>query len=469
MREISVQLAILGGGPAGYVAAIRAAQLGATVALIEERELGGTCLNRGCIPTKALLGTSETAQHIKKAIQHGITANLVSMDWNVAVTRKERVVKNLRMGLEHLMSLNRIEFVRGRGSVENKNRVLVSIGDGYTAVNCKKLIIATGSEPLLPEVKGIHLDGVITSDKVLELKEIPDRLVIIGAGAIGIEFATMFNSVGSQVTVVEIHENILPQEDGEITNELLKIMKRQGIKFKLGSRVKGIARSRKDELTVVIDENGTETTVSATTVLVAVGRKLRGCSEDILALGVEFDKERIVVDDYMETSVKGVYAAGDVIGGKLLAHLAFAEGRTAAQNALGFQNKLNYDAVPSCIYTSPEVASVGLNEEDAKQRDIEVSTGRFYFRSNGRALCKGERDGLVKVVVNKETGVMLGAQILGDSAAEMISEITLAITLGAKAEVLADMIHPHPTLSEAIMEACGDAIGRSIHSDRVRK
>jgi dihydrolipoamide dehydrogenase len=466
MKEIGVQLAILGGGPAGYVAAIRAAQLGVAVALIEERDLGGTCLNRGCIPTKALLKTSEMAYLIRKSKELGIAATLDDVDWNLAVARKDRVVKNLRMGLEHLMKLNGISLVQGRGRIESRNRILVATSDEDTAVNCEKLIITTGSEPLLPEIEGIHLDGVITSDEALELQEIPDRLVIIGAGAIGLEFATMFNSAGSHVTVVEIQEGILPQLDREIADELLKVMKRQGIKFRLGSRVEKIAEGG-GELVVVIDEKGAATTVKATTVLVAVGRRLRSFSEDILALGLRLDRGRIVVDELMETSIEGIYAAGDVIGGSLLAHLAFAEGRTAAQNALGYRSRLNYEAVPSCVYTNPEVASVGLNEEIAKERGIEVGAGRFYFRSNGRALCKGARDGLVKVVTDKKTGIVLGAQILGDSAAEMISEVTLAITLRARAEVLADMIHPHPTLSEAIMEACGDAVGRAIHSNRV--
>ena len=388
LKEVNVQIAVLGGGPAGYVAAIRAVQLGADVALIEERELGGTCLNRGCIPTKALLRTAETAVLIKKTKEFGVTSSVGSVNWELAVTRKNRVVKNLRIGLEHLMKLNGISLIQGRGRIENKNRLSVSTADGELAVNCSKLIITTGSEPLYPEIKGIHLKGVITSDEALELTEIPESILIIGAGAIGLEFATMFNSTGSSVTVVELQENILPQEDKEITGELLKIMRRQGIKFKLGSRVKEIERSD-DNLAVVIDENSAEKTVCVKAVLVAVGRKLRSFSDDILALGLELEKGRIVVNEHLETSLKGVYAAGDVIGGKLLAHLAFAEGRTAAQNALGFQSKLNYDAVPSCVYTNPEVASVGLSGEEAMRRGIEVSAGRFYFRSNGRALVQG--------------------------------------------------------------------------------
>lgn len=464
MREIGVQLAVLGGGPAGYVAAIRGAQLGATVALIEEREIGGTCLNRGCIPTKALLRSSEAAGLIRRSKEFGIVAEIKGTDWGTAIARKDRVVKNLRMGLEHLISQNRIQLVRGHGAVENKNRIMVADGVVETVVSCEKLIIATGSEPLLPDLPGIGLPGVITSDDALELPEIPESVLIIGAGAIGLEFATIYNKFGSAVTVVELENRILPREDAEIAGELLKIMKRKGIRFWLGARVREISRGE-GGLTVTIEADGTKT-LTVEKVLVAIGRKLNTSSDDLLTLGLQMEKGRIVVNERMETSLDGVYAAGDVVGGKLLAHLAFAEGRVAAQNALGELSSLDYDTVPSCVYTDPEVASVGLSEEDARMRGIEVAVGRFYFRSNGRAQCLGERDGLVKVVVGRREKTVLGAQILGANAAELISELTLAVTLKARADLLADMIHPHPTLSEAVMEACGDALGRSIHGVR---
>ncbi|MGB9791193.1 MAG: dihydrolipoyl dehydrogenase [Thermacetogeniaceae bacterium] len=463
LQEIEVQLAVLGGGPAGYVAAIRGAQLGATVALIEEREIGGTCLNRGCIPTKALLRSSEVAGLIRRSKEFGIVAEIKGTDWATALARKDRVVKNLRMGLEHLISQNRIQLVRGHGVVENKNRIVVKGGAAETAVSCNKLIIATGSEPLLPDLPGIGLPGVITSDDALELPEIPESVLIIGAGAVGLEFATIFNKFGSAVTVVELENRILPREDPEVAGELLKIMKRKGIRFWLGARVREISQGE-GGLTVTIEADGTKT-LTVDKVLVAVGRKLN-TSDDLLTLGLQMEKGRIVVNERMETSIDGVYAAGDVVGGKLLAHLAFAEGRVAAQNALGNLSSLDYDTVPSCVYTDPEVASVGLSEEEAKRRGIEVAVGRFYFRSNGRAQCLGEREGLVKVVVDRREKTVLGAQILGANAAELISELTLAVTLKAKADLLADMIHPHPTLSEAVMEACGDALGRSIHGVR---
>jgi dihydrolipoamide dehydrogenase len=367
MKEIETKIAVLGGGPAGYVAAIRAAQLGATVAVIEARELGGTCLNRGCIPSKALLKTSEVANVIRRSKEFGIEASVQTVDWNTAAARKNRVVKNLCMGLEHLMSLNKIQMVRGRGLVENKNRVLVSNGCEDITVNCEKLLVTTGSEPLIPDIPGIGLDGVITSDDALELIEVPESVLIIGAGAIGLEFATIFNSAGSNGTVVELAGRILPQEDSEITGELMKVMRRQGVKFKLASRVKEI---REDDagLSAVVTTGNVESSIVVQKVLVAVGRSLNSLSNDLLKLGLQVDRGRVVVDEHLETSVKDVYAAGDVIGGKLLAHLAFAEGKTAAQNALGQVSVINYDGVPACVYTNPEVASVGLSEAEAVRK-----------------------------------------------------------------------------------------------------
>ncbi|KJR47488.1 Dihydrolipoamide dehydrogenase [Desulfosporosinus sp. I2] len=458
----SSDICVLGGGPAGYVAAIRAAQLGAKVSLIEHREVGGTCLNRGCIPTKALLKTSEVLNLLSKSKEFGIAATVSSIDARVLQSRKDRVVKSLRMGVEHLLSKNGIDVLKGKGRIESSKRVIVNTEDGEVAVNCNRLIITTGSEPLIPNIQGIKLAGVLTSDEALELTEIPESITIIGAGAIGMEFATLYHSLGSKVTVIEVKDTIIPNEDKEITAELLKIMKRQGIKFQLGSKVKGISESPNGfETRVYVD--GKEVSLITEKILVAVGRKLGGVSPDISALGVEVTKGSIVVNERMETNVPGVYAAGDVIGGSLLAHLAFAEGRVAAENALGIKSRLNYTAVPSCVYTNPEVAAVGLSEDQAKEKGIAVKVGRFDFRNNGRALCHGEREGFVKVITEEGTGVILGARILGPHASELITEITLAVSLGVKAEVLADMIHPHPALAEAVMEACGDAIGRAIH------
>jgi len=459
---VQADIAVLGGGPAGYVAALRAAQLGAAVVLIEAREIGGVCLNRGCIPTKALLRSSEVAYLIKKAGEFGVDAGLEAVNWVKSSGRKEKIVKSLRVGLDYLLTQNKVQILKGTGEVRSANCILVNTGEGEIIVNCRKLIITTGSEPLLPAIPGIGLNNVITSDDALELQEVPKNIVIIGAGAIGLEFATMFNAAGAKVNVVEIQDRILPWEDREVSAELLRILRRKGIAFKLSAGVKEIKKAE-EGLELVIEERGKDSAVKTDTLLVAVGRKLGTSIPGIAGLGIRLVNGAIAVNERMETNVPGIYAAGDVVGGRLLAHLAFAEGRVAAENALGYNSRLNYNAVPSCVYTSPEVASVGLNEEECLKKGINVKTGRFDFRINGRALCLGERDGFVKVVIDARTHVILGAQILGAQASEMISEVTLAVSLGVTADVLAELVHPHPALSEAIMEACGDAIGKAIH------
>lgn len=461
-EAINADICILGGGPAGYVAAIRASQLGAKVVLVENREIGGTCLNRGCIPTKALLKTAEALGMIKKSKEFGILAAISGTDIKNAFARKDRIVKSLCVGLEHLMAKNSIMVLSGKGTILNAGEVTVTTQEKTAAVNCKKLLITTGSEPAIPGIPGAEQDNVLTSDDALELEEIPESITIIGAGAIGLEFATWFQSLGSKVTVVEMMENILPGEDKEVTTELLKIMKRQGIKFLLGARVKEI-RKTENGLETKIESNGKLQNILSEKVLLAAGRKLNSISPDIVSLGASVINGAIVVNEHMETSVPNVYAAGDIVGGKLLAHLAFAQGRVAAENALGIKSRINENAVPACVYTSPEVASVGLSKEEAVHKGIEVKIGRFDFRNNGRALCLGEREGFVKVVTDGKTGVILGAVILGHNASELISELTLAVSAGIKAEVLADLIHPHPTLSEAVMEACADAADRAIH------
>lgn len=462
-RHLEADIAVLGGGPAGYVAAIRAAQLGAVVVLIEEQELGGVCLNRGCIPTKSLLKNSEVAYLCHRSREYGVESKVSEILWQSAWSRKERVVKNLRMGLERLIAEHKISLVKGRGELVGVREVIVDTEQGTISVSYKKLIITVGSEPAIPKIPGIRIPGILTSNEALELQEVPSSLVIIGAGAIGLEFADIFSSIGSKVTVIEAEDRILPAEDQEITGELLKGLKRRGISFKLGALVQGIEQDNSGLNVSIMDQNG-PAVLKADKVLLAVGRKLRAANANVLKIGIQVnDTGAIVVNEQMETNIQGVYAAGDVVGGKLLAHLAYAEGRVAAENALGNKSSVNYDAVPACVYTHPEVASVGISELEAQKRGIPVITGRFHFRHNGRALTAGEREGFVKIVVNSENHIILGGQILGYQASELISELTLAVTAGIKAEVLADLVHPHPTLSEAIMEACGDALGRSIH------
>jgi len=459
MKKMDFEIAVLGGGPAGYVAAVRASQLGASVALIEERELGGVCLNRGCIPTKSLLKTGEVFQVIKSSKEYGIESSIQSINWAAAVERKNRVVKNLNMGLEQMLLAKGITIIKGRGIVENKNRLIVRNEDKSVEVNCNKLILTTGARPMIPNIKGIDLEGVLTSNEAINLNDLPGSMMIVGGGVIGLEFASMLNSLGVKITVVELLDRILPTEDEEVAAELQKIMKRRGISFKLSASVNKIEKNAEGlNVTYTVDDKINVQLCDK--VLVAAGRKLN--SDIFENLSLEIKNGTIVVNESMETNRKGVYAAGDLTGGKLVAHLAFMEGKTAAENALGIHSKVNYMAVPTCVYTNPEVASVGFTENGARQAGIDVKVGRFNFRNNGRALTLGEREGFVKIVVDQENTI-IGGQILGFNSSELISEITLAITLKAKADVLANMIHPHPALNEAIWEACSDAIGFPIH------
>ena len=459
MKTINSMLAVLGGGPAGYVAAIRAAQLGATVVLVEEKEIGGVCLNIGCIPTKALLKTAETAIAIKKSKEFGVDCSMGNIDWNASVGRKNRVVKNLNTGVEQLLVANGVSIVKGRGTVVSAKKLVVITLDEEVEINCEKLILATGAKPLLPSIKGISSEGVMTSNDALNMDNLPDSMVIIGAGVIGLEFASMLAPLGVKITIIELNDRILFGEDEEIALELHKLLKRQGITFKLSAKVTEIEQAE-NGLFVRYIIGDKELGTCCDKVLVAVGRKLN--SDEFPKLSLDIKNDAVVTDDKMETNIKGIYAAGDLTGNKLLAHLAFMEGKIAAENALGIERRIDYSAVPSCIYTNPEVATVGMTQEEAEEAGISVKVGRFNFRNNGRALTLGEREGFVKIIANQKNEI-IGGQILGVNASEMISELTLAIKLKAKAEDLAEMIHPHPTLSEAIWEACGDIIGRALH------
>lgn len=460
-NAINTTIAILGGGPAGYVAAIRAAGLGAEVVLVEKGELGGVCLNVGCIPTKTLLKSSELYNNIQQSKEFGIDASQSKMDWNISTERKNRVVKNLNMGLENILPHKGIKVIKGIGTIINSKQILVATCESEIEVNCEKLIIASGSDHLIPNIEGINSAGVITSTDALSLNKLPDSVVIIGGGAIGLEFATMFSSIGVKTTIIEMKNRVLPNEDSEVSTELMKIMKRKGIGFKLSATVKQIKQSE-DGLEVIYSIKDKTESVSCENVLLAIGRKLNSDSDWVKTLGLHIEKGAIVVNDRMETNASGVYAAGDIVGGKLLAHLAFMEGKTAAENALGIDSALNYNAVPACVYTNPEIASVGISEEEAIKNGIKIKTGRFNLRNNGRALSLGEREGFVKIIAD-ENNIIIGGQIMGHNASEIISEVTLAITLKVKADLLADMIHPHPSLSEAIWEACAEIAGRSIH------
>jgi dihydrolipoamide dehydrogenase len=463
MAEVyDVKLAILGGGPAGYLAAVRAAQIGAEVVIVECEQFGGVCLNRGCIPTKALLRTVELAAIGSREQEFGVSGQSHTVSWVAGHRRKNRVVKSLRMGVEHLLNNDQIHILKGQGTIVNSERLVVETDEGTVTINCKKLLVATGSLPVRPNIPGVQSPVVLTSDELLSLEEVPKRLAIIGGGAIGLEFAQMFKGLGTKVSIVEMAKQVLPQEDVEMSGEVLKSLKRQGIQVYLSSSVTEIITAETGTK-VKFQTEDKNNQVEADYVLLATGRK-PAVPAELVAFGVDTGVQGALnINAQMMTSIPGIYAAGDVTGGKMLAHKAYAEGRVAAENALGYFNTMNYHAIPSCVYIQPELATVGLNENEAMVQGREVKVGRFYFRNNGRALCQGEREGLVKVVTDRLTHVILGAQIFGPQATELISELTLAVTLGLKAEILADLVHAHPTLSEVVMEACADAVDRAIH------
>lgn len=461
-RGYDVEIAILGGGPAGYLAAVRAAQLGARVAIVEQAEFGGVCLNRGCIPTKALLRTAELTTLARRGQEYGVMGLPAAVDWLSAQNRKGRVVKSLRLGVEHLLQKAAITVIKGQGRITSPGWLVVETAAGAVTVRCQKILVATGSRTSRPAIPGLESPAVLTSEEILELAAAPERLTVIGGGAIGLEFAQLFNSLGTKVAVIEMTGQLLPQEDAELAGEVLKALKRQGIKVHLYSSVSMVEPTNAGAK-VFFHSQGKELCAESDSVLLAVGRK-PAVPEELVKLGAALGAQgALLINERMETSLPGIYAAGDVTGGKLLAHKAYAEGRVAVENALGMSSNLNYNAIPSCVYLQPELASVGLDEKAAVAQGRAVRTGRFDFRHNGRAQCLGERDGLVKVVVDKTTHVILGAQIFGPQATELIAELTLAVAAGIRAEVLADLVHPHPTLSEAVMEACADAIGRAIH------
>ena len=462
--RVQADIAILGSGPGGYVAAIHAAQSGARIALIESCELGGTCLNRGCIPSKALLRCAEIAMVMDSAKDYGFSVADAKIDLAAIIKRKDRVVKQLRSGVEFLMKKNNITVVAGRGCLTSPTKIAVAGPDGMSEVEANRIIIATGSVPSRPPIRGADHPSVITSDEMLDLETAPERLVVIGAGAVGLELAHAFRWFGSKVTVVEMLEEIIPLEDREIAGELRRALKKQKIDIFTSATVTEIAHDGPDgPLAVKFEHDQEDKAVAADVVLMAVGRSPAAQEIGLEEIGIEMEGRFIKVDDHLRTNLEGVYAIGDVIGGMLLAHKASAEGKVAVDNCLGGDRRMSYRAVPNALYTNPEVASVGLSEEAAAAAGHNISVGRFPYRASGKALAYGEREGLAKIVVDKRHGALLGVSIFGVHATDLIAEATLAIEHQMTAAELAETIHAHPTLSEVVMEAAEDSLGRAIH------
>ncbi|MEL7654830.1 MAG: dihydrolipoyl dehydrogenase [Bacillota bacterium] len=448
---------VIGGGPAGYVAAIKASQLGGRVALVEKDIVGGTCLNRGCIPTKTYLKNAEILETIQHANQRGILLNsteyTIDMDKIVAV--KNDVVKTLTNGVAGLLHSYGVKTYKGVGRITIDKQVSV---DGKELLNTKKIILAGGSKPSRIKIPGMESGLVMTSDEILDLKEIPKHLAIIGGGVIGIELATVFQAYGSQVTIIEMEKRLTPMMDQELSAELARMAEGKHIKVMTATKLEKL-EEKKGKLQIHTDKGNFE----ADKALLSIGRvaDLEALSE----IKLEMERGKVKVNDKMETSIDGIYAAGDINGKWMLAHAAFKMGEVAAANAMGRDEKVKLDYTPSCIYTMPEVASVGLTEEAAKAK-YDISVGRFQFGANGRALASGEKIGFVKVIVDKKYGEILGVHIVGPTAAEMINEAAALMSMEITAYEVSEIIHGHPTFSEAFMEAVADSLKKCIHKLR---
>ena len=456
-------IAILGAGPGGYVAAVRARQLGAEVTLIEQEHLGGVCLNKGCIPSKALLRSAGVARLAREELaDFGVQAEFRGVDWAAVQKRKDRVVSQLVKGVEFLMKGNNVRVVMGKGRLVDAHTISVEADGAEEVVTADKIILATGSLPAVLPLPGLQPPDVLTSTEMLAIDRVPASLAIIGGGVIGCEFADVFNAMGAKVTILEMLPRIVPLEEEEVSAELLRIFKRRRIDVYVEARVTG-AVAREGKRVVQFTHQGAEKEVEAEVVLSAVGRRLNTEGIGLEEAGVELNRRQIVVNATLETSLPGVYAIGDCIGGYLLAHVASAEGKVAVTNALGGGVEMDYRAVPSAVYTHPEIGSVGLTEAQAREKGHDVKVGRFPFRASGRALAEGVRDGFVKLVAEAATDKVLGGHIIGPHATDIIHEVVLAVQTGRTATEVGDMIHAHPTLSEPVMEAAEDIHGRAVH------
>ena len=448
------QLTIVGGGPGGYTTALRGAALGLKTLLIEKDSIGGTCLNHGCIPTKVLTNTASIYQKIKKADEFGFTTGAVGFSFQKIQARKTAIVDQLTNGLQKLLKGASVDIWYGDARTESPSRLAVKLHDGATRhVTTDKLVLATGSEEILPSLPGMALPGVITSWEALALEDVPPKLSVIGGGVIALEMASIFASFGSAVTIVHRSERLLRRMDLEMVRRLAIFLRRQGIEIKMNTPLQEIKEDGAGLLLTANTNSGTES-MAADKVLLSIGRKACFGNLDLDALALDYSPQGIGVNEYMETNINGVYAVGDVTApGYFLAHVATHQGLVAAQNAADQRAVFHGNVVPVCLFTNPELASAGLTEEGAKEKGYDVKVGKFPFSANGKAVTQGEADGLVKLVSDAANGVVLGVHILGPHASDLIQEGTLAVSQGVKVSDLAGLIHPHPTLSEAVWEA----------------
>ncbi len=464
MEEFDV--VVIGGGPGGYVCAIRAAQLGNKTACIESRgALGGTCLNVGCIPSKSLLHASEMYSKAQNEFKHiGINTGALSLDLEKMMDHKAKSVEGLTKGIEFLFKKNKVTYLKGHGSFKNKNTLEVKDSSGSVQeIKAKNIIIATGSSVLsLPNIK-VDEDTIVSSTGALSLKKVPKKLIVIGGGVIGLEMGSVWLRLGSEVEVIEYMDHITPGMDREICDNFLKILKKQGMKFHLSTKVLDVKKSS-DGATVFVENNGQKMEMTGDIVLMSVGRKPNTEGLNLEAAGINKDqKGRISIDKKFKTNVDNVYAIGDVVEGPMLAHKAEDEGMAVAEFISGKYGHVNHDTIPGVIYTSPEVAAVGKTEEQLKQAGIEYNVGKFPFMANSRAKINNDADGFVKILADKATDKILGVHMIGPDVGTMIAEVVLAMEFGASAEDIARTCHAHPTLTEAVREAALAVDKRAIH------
>lgn len=459
------QLIVIGAGPGGYEAAIRAAQLGLTTALIERRDVGGTCLNRGCIPTKAMLHSAQLYREAANFELFGLHTENTSFDWAKVHQRKNNVVVKLRTGIEQLIKANKIDFFNNSASILGKNDVQLDQGE---VIRGENILIATGSVPARPPIPGLDLPNVVTSDELLDdphftqADSLAKEILIIGGGVIGVEFASVFSSFGCHVTIVEAMERILPTMDREISQSLNMVLKKRGVSIHTGAMVEKLEQDE-NGLVCHFTEKGKAQAVPAQQVLVAIGR--RPNTQGLFAEGFEVacERGRIVTDENFRTSVDSIYAIGDVTSKIQLAHMASAQGICAVHTIAGQKPPIDLRYVPGCIYTDPEIASVGITEDEAKQQGIPVKKGKFLMTGNGRSLIDEQERGFIKVLAHQETDVILGAQLMCSRATDIVAELATAIVNGLTCAQLAGVIRPHPTFCEGVTEAVEDVHAMAIH------
>ena len=461
------QAVVIGGGPGGYVCAIRLAQLGLKTACIESRgSLGGTCLNVGCIPSKSLLNLSEEFHKVKNLSNKGIEVGEVKLNLNKMMKSKEKAVTVLTKGVEFLLKKNKVTYYKGVGSFKSKNEISIKDeNNNETLIFSEKIIIATGSVPVA--LPGISFDEetIVSSTGVLKLDKVPKKLMVVGGGYIGLEMGSVWSRLGSEVHVVEFLDHITPGMDKEISNEFMKILKKQGIKFHMQHKVEKITKKNSSAIVLTIDKDGNKKDFDCDVVLVSVGRKPNTKELNLEKIGVDLDhKNRIQTDKNFKTNLENIYAIGDVITGPMLAHKAEDEGIAVAENIAGQSGHVNYDTIPGVIYTTPEVASIGKTEEQLKESNIKYKIGKFSFMANSRAKAIDDTEGFVKILADEKTDKVLGAHLIGPHAGELIAEIGVAMEFGASSEDIARTCHAHPTFSEAVKEAALSVDKRAIHS-----